>query len=241
VALYFGKTKETSRLGTLLVNKGAISDEQLEQALTYQQGKDLKLGEALIELGLIELKQLDKALCRQRWSRSLVASVMMIATPVCPVLASENSDDTQFNASSTVSITSDNYFQHNQTNEPKDKFLLGLAHKVSFSSGIEIGLGQANEMNNARFNRTAENNYIPQITLFTSTNQIVNQSYLGSGEKSLNRFDRSKNTSPAVYRLTLKGYALFEQDDKTVETFGFKRIDTPYKSFELMFSVTKQF
>jgi hypothetical protein len=41
--------------------------------------------------------------------------------------------------------------------------------------------------------------------------------------------------------LTLKGYSLFEQDDKTVETFGFKQTESPYKSFELMFSVTKHF
>jgi len=241
VALNFGKTKETSRLGTLLVDKGFISDVQLEEALTYQKKKHLKLGEALIELGLIESKQLDKVLCRQRWARSLVAGVMMIASPICPVMASESGNDFQYTANSAASANGGKFFDQELQHTPKDKFVLGLKHKVSFGSGIEFGLGQANEMNNARFNRASDNNYIPQISLFTSNKHRVKSSNLNFGSKMSNRFDRYKNTIPAVYRLTLKGYSLFEQDDKTTETFGFHKVDTPYKSFELMFSVTKQF
>ena len=240
MALNFGKTKETSRLGALLVDRGIVSEEQLEQALTYQKVKHLKLGEALINLGFIESKQLEKVLCRQRWARSLVAGVMMIASPICPVLASESGDDFQYSATSAAS-TSDSFSDQSQQNIAQDKFVLGLTHKVSFGSGIEFGLGQANEINNSRFNRSSDNNYIPQISLFTSNKHQVKNRTLNFGSKLSSRFDRYKNTAPAVYRLTLKGYALFEQDDKTSEAFGFNKVDTPYKSFELMFSVTKQF
>ena len=42
-----------SRVGEMLINKGLLTQEQLDEALQYQKTEGLKLGRALIELGFI--------------------------------------------------------------------------------------------------------------------------------------------------------------------------------------------
>jgi type IV pilus assembly protein PilB len=53
------------RLGELLVQSGAITDEQLREALQHQTGKRLKIGEALIELGHSSAEVVARALAKQ--------------------------------------------------------------------------------------------------------------------------------------------------------------------------------
>ncbi len=52
------------RLGDLLVNKGMITDEQLQLALGEQKKLGRKLGSTLIELGMIDENSLLNLLCR---------------------------------------------------------------------------------------------------------------------------------------------------------------------------------
>lgn len=244
VAFNFSKTKETSKLGILLINKGFINEVELEQALTYQSQKNLKLGESLIKLGFIESKQLNKVLSRQRWARSLVAGVVMIASPMCPVLASEGGSDFQYTANSGSQAKGvDDFSVSHLDYSAQDKFVLGIKHRVSFRSGLELGLGNPSYMmNENHFNQVQQNDYIPQISIFTSKKQRTKSTSSFWNGKQVYRFDRYKNTIPAVYRLTLKGYSLFEKDDKTSEVFGFDRVKgISHKGFELMFSITKQF
>jgi type IV pilus assembly protein PilB len=53
------------KLGEILVDEGLISDEQLENALLAQKGKNKKLGKVLIELGYITDIQVAESLTKQ--------------------------------------------------------------------------------------------------------------------------------------------------------------------------------
>jgi MSHA biogenesis protein MshE len=52
-------------LGTLLVRKGLISNEQLELALLDQQKTGLRLGELLVQWGWVDSTAISKALAEQ--------------------------------------------------------------------------------------------------------------------------------------------------------------------------------
>ncbi|MCU0665663.1 MAG: hypothetical protein MUF05_00995 [Candidatus Omnitrophica bacterium] len=56
---------KTSLLGQLLVNKGVISSEKLDQALIAQRQKGGMLGEVLVEMGFISQEALSMALANQ--------------------------------------------------------------------------------------------------------------------------------------------------------------------------------
>ena len=70
-------------LGRLLVGRGRISEEQLEQALEHQQRSGLRLGEILRSSGAVSARELAEALAEQQgkaadlmaWSRALADSV----------------------------------------------------------------------------------------------------------------------------------------------------------------------
>ena len=66
---YFSKRtqyREVSRLGTLLVNNGIVSKEDLGRALARQrEHPGMKLGEALTELGLCSFEDIEKHLDTQ--------------------------------------------------------------------------------------------------------------------------------------------------------------------------------
>lgn len=51
------------KLGSLLVSKNVISNEELESALKEQKKRNLMLGETIVELGYASQKQINEALC----------------------------------------------------------------------------------------------------------------------------------------------------------------------------------
>jgi type IV pilus assembly protein PilB len=53
------------RIGELLVKKGVIIGEQVEEALEIQKEKKMRLGEILVELGYINSRDLTRMLCEQ--------------------------------------------------------------------------------------------------------------------------------------------------------------------------------
>jgi hypothetical protein len=70
---------QNSRLGQILVHKGLISYQQLEQAILLQLSNGLRLGETLVEQGWISERQLHKALKKQnnlRLAATLVAALL---------------------------------------------------------------------------------------------------------------------------------------------------------------------
>ena len=53
------------KLGEILIESELITEEQLENALTIQQGKNKKLGKVLIELGYVDEMQVAETLTKQ--------------------------------------------------------------------------------------------------------------------------------------------------------------------------------
>jgi hypothetical protein len=75
-------SQQNSRLGRVLVNKGQLSEAQLEFALVEQAESGLRLGEVLVAHGWISDAQLHRALKRQ----SLIRRAGTIATVICAPL-----------------------------------------------------------------------------------------------------------------------------------------------------------
>lgn len=81
------KTLDKSRLGRLLVNRGYISEVQLQTALEQQRAAGGRLGEALISQGIITEKELNRTLKHQERYRFAAAFVAMVVTPLQPMVA----------------------------------------------------------------------------------------------------------------------------------------------------------
>jgi len=78
------EVKSNSRLGRVLVNKGFITESQLDAALIEQGASGRRLGEVLLSHGQINASQLSRALKRQ----SLIRRSAAIATAICAPLYS---------------------------------------------------------------------------------------------------------------------------------------------------------
>ncbi len=76
-----------SRLGRLLINRGYITEEQLDEALKLQASQNLMLGEVLIEQGWISAKDLQRTLKHQSRYRYTAAFIALAAAPFQPMLA----------------------------------------------------------------------------------------------------------------------------------------------------------
>lgn len=89
--------KEKSRLGRLLVNRGYLSEAQLEQGLALQRETGERLGEVFTRLGWISERDLDRVLRHQARYRNAAALVTMVTMPFQPLvsLAATNSSATQ--------------------------------------------------------------------------------------------------------------------------------------------------
>ena len=61
----FRRVEKKIRIGDLLVAAGAITDEELQEAIAYQKEKGIKLGQALVELGLISQELLNLTISQQ--------------------------------------------------------------------------------------------------------------------------------------------------------------------------------
>lgn len=73
---------QKSRLGSLLIRKGLITQAQLDSALKLQITSGLRLGEALIEQGILTERQLQRALKKQSRHRLWAAMIAMILGPM---------------------------------------------------------------------------------------------------------------------------------------------------------------
>ena len=242
------KLQQSSRLGRLVVEKGWITAEQLETALKHQIEHKCRLGESLVRLELLTEKQLKKVLCKQKWVRSFIAGMVMVTSPICPVLASEDTDTVQFvaQAGAEWQDKDSKLDQDSMSDQLKftdqDKFHAGISHKFSSFGGVEFGVSKTVLVNDQL---TSDETFVPQITLFASHDNTRKLDFNADQHYKFNkknRSDRYKNTIPAVYRLTLKGYSVFEKSDKAAKFWSFDKMKgQPYKKYEIMFSVTKRF
>lgn len=78
---------QNSRLGRLLVNKGYISEQNLDSALIEQGKTGGRLGEILVAQGSLTDHDLRRTLRRQSSMRKTAAMVTMICAPLQPLTA----------------------------------------------------------------------------------------------------------------------------------------------------------
>ena len=168
----------------------------------------------------------------------------MAAVPVCPVLANEKTTDIKYTDNGNFDWEIDGVDNSEQIPlvngqfKSNENFTLGLSHQFSLGAGLELRVSGAS----INFADSKTSLLSPQISLFSSGNykrQHANNLYQS---QTKHRSDRYKNTIPAIYRLTLKGYSLYERSDRKSEAWGLNRVkDKQFKDYELMFSVTKNF
>ena len=60
-----GAMAEKKKLGEILQEMGAVTDEQVHRALLEARKKKLRIGEALVQLGFTTERHVARALCRQ--------------------------------------------------------------------------------------------------------------------------------------------------------------------------------
>ena len=94
---------DKSRLGRLLVNRGYISENQLESALTIHRSEGVRLGEVLINQGLISAKDLERTLKHQSRTRYAAALVAVVVAPMQPLVAFAASAPVNASAEKSVS------------------------------------------------------------------------------------------------------------------------------------------
>jgi hypothetical protein len=92
--------EEKSRLGRLLINRGYLSEGQLEEGLRAQRETGQRLGEVLIAAGWISERELHRVLKHQSRYRNAAALVTMVTLPFQPLvsLASSNTNAAQVGA-----------------------------------------------------------------------------------------------------------------------------------------------
>lgn len=87
--------EEKSRLGRLLVNRGYLSEGQVEEGLKVQHETGQRLGEVFIQAGWLTEKELHRVLKHQSRYRNAAALVTMVTLPFQPLVtfAASNSTD----------------------------------------------------------------------------------------------------------------------------------------------------
>lgn len=79
--------EEKSRLGRLLVNRGYLSEHQVDEGLRLQRETGQRLGEILIQAGWLTEKELHRVLKHQSRYRNAAALFTMVALPFQPVVS----------------------------------------------------------------------------------------------------------------------------------------------------------
>ncbi|MCW8876634.1 MAG: hypothetical protein OQK51_06185 [Kangiellaceae bacterium] len=117
-----------------------------------------------------------------------------------------------------------------------------LVSNTSFG-GIEVSLTSQQDYQSYRSESSdSETRFRPEISLFTSKKR--QPKLLKAFKQNLvkGKSNRYKNTIPAVYRLTLKGYSIMEYSDYKTDTWSLSRVkDKTIRKPEIMFSITKEF
>lgn len=134
-----------SRLGRLLVNRGYISEAQLDEALKLQASENMMLGEVLIKQGWITQKELNRTLKQQSRHRYTAAFVALVATPFQPMIAMAASPVAAIpvNTSSSSQLSQSQLGKFSGMQMLDDEALAGVnAQGFGSIPGIGISMGQ---------------------------------------------------------------------------------------------------
>jgi len=133
---------QKSRLGRLLVNRGYITEGQLDEALKIQAAENSLLGEVLVGNGWISEKNLQRTLKHQKRYRYAAAVVTMAAAPFQPMMAFAASPIPALPLNqSKVEISAAELGGLGGLKAMSDEELAGV-NAQGIMPGISIGLGQ---------------------------------------------------------------------------------------------------
>ncbi len=100
------KQQQNSRLGNILLKRELVTQQQLDEALVYQQKHQLRLGEALMDMKLIDHQQLRSALRKQSWLRIATTCLTLTLAPFSPAFAAtQGKMSGSSTATSQISLT----------------------------------------------------------------------------------------------------------------------------------------
>jgi len=120
--------------------------------------------------------------------------------------------------------------------------LLGR-HSGAYLAGVNDGHFPHNSRMSGNFYQTGEFN--PEISLFVSGRAASqpDRLNLNKPKRALSsEHNRYKNTKPAIYRLTLKGYSILEYSRYRTDTWGLNKVKNDiFRKPQIMFSFSKQF
>ncbi|OUR92813.1 hypothetical protein A9Q81_15980 [Gammaproteobacteria bacterium 42_54_T18] len=117
------------RIGTLLVDRGLITNDQLQSAIEIQCATHKQLGEILIEQKIITRPQLNRSLRRQKLLRNTIVTALLSIAPFQMVIAKDHRVDTQFSAAQMEQQQIQNF----------DSF----DYVDSFTSAKDVGMGDS--------------------------------------------------------------------------------------------------
>ncbi len=252
---------QSYRLGELLVEAGHITEQQLLEALLYQRERHIPLGEALISMGYLSKYRINQTMRRQKWLR-WIASVVLLVSPLAPVMAKDTANN---NTSEFIDLNEGASSDEGSTNEltatiwqgvDQTQPVLFMASKLSgfqFQSKprFNVALSDDTQLSisfNSSINSSFRNGvnaplrWKSEIVIDHFSDSSSRLKRLSSRSTKLDEHNRYKNSEPVMYRLTLKGYSLFESVDQRTQYFALNRMrNDPGRKYEVMFSVTQRF
>lgn len=261
------------RLGELLIEAGHINEQQLLEALLYQQERRIPLGEALIVMGYLSQSKINQAMRRQKWLRR-IASLLLLVSPLAPVMAKETLSSSSAELYEAGGELNNDTYEHDVAVPlTSTKFIEGERVTTSIWQGVDqtqpvyfIDNQFSDVQQQPRLNFSFSDDTRVSIAFNSSVNaswknglyrpvrwesEIVIDHFSDTGSRlkhyssrnyRTNEHNRYKNSEPVMYRLTLKGYSLFESVDERAQYFALNRMrNDPGRKYEVMFSITQRF
>ena len=170
--------EEKSRLGRLLVNRGYLSDGQLEESLKLQRDTGERLGEIVVQAGWITERELHRVLKHQTRYRNAAALVTMVILPFQPMIsaASESRSGDDQGAADAAQMISEGNFKPMTDAEMSgvtgqagaeifEQFAQVSSMTTTADSTGELGLAQPDGVETLKF---AANLFVPVLNFLDS-------------------------------------------------------------------------
>ncbi len=146
--------EEKSRLGRLLINRGYLSESQLEEGLRLQHETGQRLGEVFVQSGWVTERELHRVLKHQSRYRNAAALVTMAVLPFQPLVsfAAGNNASESRDLSEAGQLYERSGFAPMNDNElagvtgQGDPSLLDRVATVSSMAGVSDDQGNAGEV-----------------------------------------------------------------------------------------------
>lgn len=179
--------EEKSRLGRLLVNRGYLSDSQLQEGLKLQRETGQRLGEVFVQSGWITERELHRVLRHQSRYRNAAALVTMVVLPFQPMIsfAANSQSGSDQDAATAGEMVSGGKFQPMSDEEMAgvsgqgDSGLFGQFEQVSAMPGEVKASGDADAVNPDTIEALslATNVFVPVLSFLDSEMTISGVHY----------------------------------------------------------------